>query len=80
MCWHRRGHTTTHAEPRAKQACTVTYPSARDHVRMNRRACTGHGTVAAGLVKPLCGAWDDIHLSAIRLANFYHLYYHVLEY
>jgi hypothetical protein len=65
MGWHRRGHTTTHAESCANRACTVTYPSARDHVRMNRRACSENGTIAAGHVRPLCASWYDIDLPAI---------------
>jgi hypothetical protein len=32
---------------------------------MNRRACSGHGPIAAGLVRPLCASWSDINQPAI---------------
>jgi hypothetical protein len=66
MCWHRRCQTLMYAERRANQACIVTYPFARDHVRMNGRACSGHGTVAADLVRPLSHSQYDIPPCAIN--------------
>jgi hypothetical protein len=54
MRWQRRCQTTTHTKGHANRACTIMYPAARDHVRMNGWAWSGNGTIAASLPRPFC--------------------------